>query len=399
MYRNQVKPAVTMDVHLQEFSVPYEYPVVFTAQVFSIDNPHMVSAVSRREPLRRHRLFVIVDRSVAGAWPRLTDDMYRYVDHHHDRVQLVSEPLVVEGGEAVKNDPAAITRLHADLNERNMDRHSFVVIVGGGSLLDMVGYACATAHRGIRIIRIPTTVLSQNDAGLSVKNGVNTFGKKNFLGTFSPPFAVLNDRRFLETLSRTDRIAGMAEAVKASLIRDAEFFDWMVKRAQALNEGNPDVLDVLIRRCAQIHLDHIATSGDPFEFGCARPLDLGHWAAHKLESLSHYRLRHGEAVAIGLALDTLYSVHAGFLEQEAGDNVVGLLEALGLPVWDETLTHPELLDGLTEFREHLGGELTITLLKQIGVGFEAHVMHNDLVQKAIESLHSRNQRHRNDRAR
>ncbi|MBD0305884.1 MAG: 3-dehydroquinate synthase [Nitrospiraceae bacterium] len=378
-----------MDVHLQKFSVAYDYPVVFTTDVFSLGNPQLVSAIARREPTRRHRLFVVVDEAVATAWPRLTESIRRYVDNHRRQLALVTEPLVVDGGESVKNDSAAVVHLHVAFNAFNMDRHSCVLIIGGGSVLDMAGYAAAVTHRGLRVVRIPTTVLSQNDAGLSVKNGINAFGKKNFLGTFSPPFAVLNDRRFLDTLSRRDRIAGIAEAIKAALIRDTGFFDWMVGRAQALHEGDPNSMDFLIRRGAQLHLDHIATSGDPFEFGCARPLDFGHWAAHKLESLSRYRLRHGEAVAIGLALDTIYSVNAGFLERTAGDRAIGLLQAVGLPIWDDTLVSSELLDGLTEFRQHLGGELTITLLKHIGVGFEVHEMRQDLIYQAIDHLHRR----------
>ncbi|MGH7230947.1 MAG: 3-dehydroquinate synthase [Nitrospiraceae bacterium] len=378
-----------MGVRLQKLTVSFEYPVIFTTEVFSPANLQLISAISRREPLRRHRMFVVVDQAVAMAWPGLTEDIRRYADSHRKQLALAGEPVTVEGGEAVKNNLGAIARLHRDLDTRNMDRQSFVVIVGGGALLDTAGYAAAIAHRGLRVIRVPTTVLAQDDAGVSVKNGVNAFGKKNFLGTFSPPFAVLNDRRFLETLSRRDKIAGMAEAVKAALIRDAGFFDWMVDRAQALEAGVPPVVTFLVRRCAAIHLDHIAGCGDPFEFGCARPLDFGHWAAHKLESLSQYRLRHGEAVAIGVALDTLYSVNTGFLERPAGDRVVKLLEDLGFCLWDEALAHPELLDGLAEFREHLGGELTITLLKDIGKGFEVHEMREDLMRKGIDQLHAR----------
>jgi 3-dehydroquinate synthase len=257
----------------------------------------------------------------------------------------------------------------------------------------MVGYAAATAHRGLRLIRVPTTVLAQNDAGVSVKNGINAFGKKNFLGTFSPPFAVLNDRRFLDSLSRRDRIAGMAEAVKAALIRDAQLFHWMVDRARALESGDPEPLAHVIRRCADIHLDHIARSGDPFEAGSGRPLDFGHWAAHKLETLTRFRLRHGEAVALGVALDTLYSVHAGFLDPQAGEATLTLLKNLGLPLWDEALANPDLLNGLTEFREHLGGELTVTLLQDIGNGFEVHAIHEALVRQSIAQLHSRSLAH------
>jgi 3-dehydroquinate synthase len=334
-----------------------------------------------------------VDQAVSAAWPSLVDDIHRYVDSHRDRLQLTRVPLVMLGGESAKNDAALVARLHADFNAAGMDRHSCVLVVGGGSLLDMVGYAAATAHRGLRLIRVPTTVLAQNDAGVSVKNGINAFGKKNFLGTFSPPFAVLNDRRFLDSLSRRDRIAGMAEAVKAALIRDAQLFHWMVDRARALESGDPKPLAHVIRRCADIHLDHIARSGDPFEAGSGRPLDFGHWAAHKLEALTRFRLRHGEAVALGVALDTLYSVHAGFLDPQAGEATLTLLKNLGLPLWDEALANPDLLNGLTEFREHLGGELTVTLLQDIGNGFEVHAIHEALVRQSIAQLHSRSLAH------
>jgi 3-dehydroquinate synthase len=382
-----------MDTHRQKISVSYEYPVIFTTDVFALDNTDLLSALSHREPHRRHRVFVLVDQAVSAAWPSLVNDIHRYADSHRDRLQLARAPMVMPGGESVKNDAALVAGLHADFNAVSMDRHSCVLVVGGGSLLDMAGYAAATAHRGLRLIRVPTTVLAQNDAGVSVKNGINAFGKKNFLGTFSPPFAVLNDRRFLDSLSRRDRIAGLAEAVKAALIRDAQLFHWMVDWARALESGDPEPLAHVIRRCADIHLDHIAQSGDPFEAGSGRPLDFGHWAAHKLEALTQFRLRHGEAVALGVALDTLYSVHAGFLPLQAGEATLALLKDLGLPLWDEALANPDLLDGLTEFREHLGGELTVALLQDIGKGFEVHAIHEDLVRQSIAQLHRRSLAH------
>lgn len=381
-------------VHVQKITVPFEFPVCFTTDVFAPDNLHLVEALARQEPLRRQRLLVIVERVLVDVWPGLLADIEAYVAHHADRLELIDGPLVIEGGECVKNDAAAVAALQARLDALRVDRQSHVVIVGGGALLDMAGYVAGVVHRGVRVTRVPTTVLAQADSGVGVKNGVNAFGKKNFLGTFAPPFAVLNDRRFLDTLGRRDTVAGMAEAVKVALIRDAEFFEWLCAHADALAACDPEPLQHLVRRAAQLHLDHIATSGDPFEMGSARPLDFGHWAAHKLESLSGNRLRHGEAVAIGVALDTVYSVRTGLLAPIALEPILTLLERLGLRLWDAALelgpaTRPTVLDGLEEFREHLGGELTVTLLRAIGHGVEVHEMREDAVLAALAELRRR----------
>jgi 3-dehydroquinate synthase len=323
-------------------------------------------------------VLAVVDAGVVAAWPSLCADLAAYAHRHADQMSLAAEPIVAPGGEAAKNDPAIVAALHARFEELGMDRHSFVLLIGGGAVLDMGGYAAATAHRGLRVVRVPTTTLAQDDSGVGVKNGVNAFGKKNFLGTFAPPYAVLNDARFLQTLDRRDRVAGMAEAVKVALVRDASFFDWMREHGAALAAGAPDVLEILVRRAAELHLAHIASGGDPFELGSARPLDFGHWAAHKLESMTEHRLRHGEAVAIGIALDALYSAESGRCDPALARDVVAVLERLGLPTYDAALDivsaagRPVVLDGLAEFREHLGGELTLTLLAGAGRGVEVH---------------------------
>lgn len=379
-------------VYVQRFAVEFQYAVHFTRDLFDPSNPTLVSALAEREPSRRHRVFAVVEAQVLAAWPELLDRIRAYFAAHAGRIALVAEPGVVPGGEASKNDEGLIADLQRRMHDVGLDRQSFVVCVGGGALQDAVGYAAATTHRGVRMVRVPTTVLAQNDSGVGVKNAINAFGKKNFLGTFAPPFAVLNDFRFLETLDRRDKVAGMAEAVKVALIRDEAFFDWLVEHRDALAACEPAALEVLVRRCAELHMRHIATSGDAFEFGSARPLDFGHWAAHKLESMTGYRLRHGEAVAIGIGLDTLYSVLAGFMSMDDADAVLDLLAGLGLPLWDDALDargddgRRLVLAGLDEFREHLGGELTVTLLRGIGRGFEVNEMDEALIEDALGRL-------------
>jgi 3-dehydroquinate synthase len=376
-------------VYLQSFSVRYEYPVCFTEHLFARDNPVFRDTLARREPERRHRFVAFIDSNVAASFPSLAHDIAGYAGLHAETMEIVAHPELVPGGEQVKNDPALLTRLQHRLVDLGVDRHAFVVGIGGGAFLDLIGYVASSTHRGIRHIRVPTTVLAQNDSGVGVKNGINAFGVKNLLGSFAPPFAVLNDSDFLRTLQPRDKIAGIAEAVKVALIRDRVFFHWLEANADALRACEADAMSHMIRRCAELHMRQIAHGGDPFETGSARPLDYGHWSAHKLEALTAHELRHGEAVAIGLALDTRYSVQVGMLAAGGEDRVHALLKRLGFHLWHPALEsrdnegHWQLLRGLEEFREHLGGDLTITLLRDIGVGEEVHQMDSHEIRRAL----------------
>ena len=373
------------------FSVPFEFPLEFTRGVFDIANPLFANVISRLEPERRHRVLFVIDDRLAHANPNLHDALLGYVSAFEDRIALAGPPVLVTGGEAVKNDIAHPLQLLRTINELGLDRQSFIAAIGGGAVLDMVSFAAAIAHRGIRVVRLPTTVLAQADSGVGVKNSINLFGKKNFIGTFVPPFAVINDFDFLETLERRDRIAGVVEAVKVALLKDAAFFNELAANAATMTTDSA-ILHRAIVRSAELHLQHICANGDPFELGSARPLDFGHWAAHKLESMTGHRLRHGEAVAIGIALDLAYSVRKGFLDRGVSNRIISVLEQIGFQLWDGALESRErdgrltLIAGLREFREHLGGELHITLLRDVGRSFEVTTMDEQAVAAAIEDL-------------
>jgi 3-dehydroquinate synthase len=375
--------------------VPYEFPVYFTDNLFNPANQSLVEAMCRLEPDKRHRCLFFVDDGLIQARPEVIEDIKAYTAHHARNLDLVTDPIAVPGGEKIKSNMHFVETMQQVLFDQHIDRHSYVLAVGGGAVLDAVGLVAATAHRGIRHIRIPTTVLAQNDSGVGVKNGVNLYGVKNYVGTFAPPFAVLNDIDFVMGLGERDKIAGMAEAVKVALIKSAEFFGWLEMNADALAVFERGAMASMIRRCAELHMHQIGHGGDPFEMGSARPLDYGHWSAHKLESLTSYHIRHGEAVAIGMALDARYSVLAGLLAPGGEDRICFLLEYLGFDLWHPALQKhnaeggSEILVGLREFREHLGGELSITLLMEHGVGIEVHEMDLTLIAQSIDWLHDR----------
>jgi 3-dehydroquinate synthase len=376
----------------QEVVVTFRYPVLFTRALFAPDNPTLRDVV---QAAGRARLLVVVDEGVAEAHPALVGDVQRYCAAQAGVLDLPAAPLVVPGGEAIKNEAGPVSQIRAAIEVHGVDRHSYVVAIGGGAVLDAVGYAAATAHRGVRLIRVPTTVLSQDDSAVGVKNGINAFGKKNFVGSFAPPHAVLNDFDLLLTLQDRDWRAGISEAVKVALLKDAPFFEWIEDHAHDLCDRSLPAMAHMVHRSAELHLDHIATSGDPFELGSSRPLDFGHWAAHKLEQLTNHRLRHGEAVAIGIALDSTYSYLTGSLPYADWRRIIALFEAVRLPIWHAEMATPDggarpaVLAGLEEFREHLGGRLTIMLLERIGSGFEVHELDEVAILEASDLLRSR----------
>jgi 3-dehydroquinate synthase len=378
-----------MDLIERTIQVSWQHRVLFTEHVFDPANPTLRDNLSRDEHGSPRRALVVLDEALASAQPVLRDAIENYFKTNPTAATLATPPILCQGGEQTKASWSAVAELHTAIDRHHIDRHSYLIAVGGGALLDMAGLAAATAHRGVRHIRIPTTTLSQCDSGVGVKNGINAFGKKNFVGTFAPPFAVINDFQLLAPLSPRDKRAGFVEAVKVACIRDREFFDALEQDAAALAQFQPDAMRKLIRRCAELHMDHIARNGDPFEFGSARPLDFGHWAAHKLEQLSNFTLRHGEAVAVGIALDVIYARRAGHLKADQAERVLGLLKALGFELFHADLQRDELLVGLEEFREHLGGRLAITLLRDIGVGFEVNEMDTKLIRESIAELAER----------
>ncbi|NQX40869.1 3-dehydroquinate synthase [Pedobacter steynii] len=368
----------------QSFSVKFDYKIYFTKFLFNIENTTLADFFRERAAEGGQKIYFVIDEGVFIAHPNLIDNIRTYF-LVHPTVALLPDFAIVPGGERSKNDLSLFDQLIDATDSYGIDRHSYIAAIGGGAVLDLVGYAAAVAHRGIKHIRIPTTVLSQNDSGIGVKNGINYKGKKNFLGTFAPPAAVFNDEQFLTTLTDRDYRSGISEAIKVALIKDQEFFCWIENHAEALRNRVAEQMNYLIKYCAKLHLAHIG-GADPFETGSARPLDFGHWSAHKQEQLSNFGVLHGEAVAMGIALDSTYSFLAGFLTEDKLHRILNVLLQLSFEITDPIMTindlQSPLLKGLAEFREHLGGRLTITLLTDLGTGKEVHEMSPQLLIKA-----------------
>jgi 3-dehydroquinate synthase len=376
----------------QQINVGWEFPVVFTHEVFGAANPVLAETLNRLGENRRHRAIVFLDAHVTKSVDGLPTKVNAYFAAHREKIELIAEPQIVPGGEAVKNDFVLVEGFMRLMLERHLDRQSFVIIVGGGAVMDAVGLAAALVHRGVRQVRVPTTVLGQNDAGVGVKNGVNYCGGKNAIGTFAPPFAVVNDFDFLLTLPDRDWLCGVAEAFKVSIIRDRAFFDELLANAPRYPARDFAAMQALVTRCAEIHLEHIRSNGDPFEYGRARPLDFGHWSAHKLELLSAFRISHGEAVAAGVLLDSIYAQKMGWLSAEELARIRDGFTRSGFRLWFDELDARDttgqraVFGGLRDFQEHLGGELTVTFPRGIGARQEVHEIDLAIMELAIQEL-------------
>ncbi|VXB03427.1 3-dehydroquinate synthase [Maribacter litoralis] len=372
----------------QSFQVQYDYQLYFTSGLFALENPLFANLIADYKDFEPVKLFFVLDDGVKNHHPALIHQIEEYCEKNRTVIKY-TDTLVLPGGEQVKNSDDAIESVLKGVNENKICRHSFVVVIGGGAVIDMVGYAAAIAHRGVKLIRIPTTVLSQNDSAVGVKNSVNAFKKKNFLGTFAPPFAIINDSDFLETLEQRDWISGISEAIKVALIKDKTFFKYIADNATGLKNREMEPMQYVIYKCAEMHMHHIAQGGDPFESGSSRPLDFGHWAAHKMEFITNYELRHGEAVAKGIALDVTYAQLIGLISEEDLQHILDVMIAIGfdlsLPV-ESKKEIEALLNGIEEFREHLGGQLTITLISDLGVKHDVHTIDMGLMSQAINKL-------------
>jgi 3-dehydroquinate synthase len=375
-----------MDRHDFEIPVTFKHRVIFTREAFAEGNTALADVLAEGGG---RRVLVFLERAVAESWKGLADEIHGYFGKRDIDFRGVR---IFSGGESCKADEHLVHEVWREIDLGHIDRHSYALVIGGGAFLDAVGFAVSTAHRGVRLVRFPTTTLSQDDSGVGVKSAINAFGKKNWVGSFSVPFAVINDFRFLETQGVESSRAGLIEAIKVALVKDGEFFKWIEENAAALEKVERGPFEECVKRSALLHARHIALGGDAFETGSSRPLDFGHWAAHKLEALTNYQLSHAEAVAVGLALDTVYSRKKGLLAEGDAARVLAVLTALGLSTyhpaldWTDKKGTRRVLAGLDEFREHLGGELTVLLLAEIGKGVDVHEFDMQLLDESIEEL-------------
>jgi 3-dehydroquinate synthase len=354
------------------FRVDYSHSVTFTHDCLAADNPALARALAR---VPGGRIFVVAEKPVLSAFPRLRAEWEAYaVRWKLDRLAW----LALAGGERLKTDGGkAVARLQSAAVRVGMRRSDTWLAIGGGALQDAAGYAAATFHRGVALVRVPTTVLAQCDSAMGVKNGIDLDALKNGVGTFAVPSAVVCDLSFLRALPDEAFRAGFSEAVKVGAVRDRSLVEAVAAASDGLAAREASAYEPLVVRSARLHFEHIVEGGDPFERGTGRPLDFGHWLAHRLEEMSGYRIGHGRAVAAGVWIDAVYARRRGLMPQADLDLVRAALLPCGLqsalaaaaPYLRQTRAVEK---GLDEFRDHLGGELSVALPAPLGRSTDAH---------------------------
>lgn len=384
-----------MIVHVKTASTSFEYPIVFSSDVFDPENVELSSVIRRHEPEGRHRLAAVVDRGAIVGSRELILHIERYAAHHRAHLELVAPPIVLDGGDMLKDDAFLPGRLQSYFHTLELDRRSTLLCIGGGALLDICGFAAATMRSAPRVVRLPSTTRSQAGPAMLPACTVNAFGTRDFLGIWRPPFAVVCDQRFLDTQRTRDKVAGLSEAVRAALLWDAELFGWIGEHAGKLSAGERDAVAELVQRSAGLYAAHAAKM-NPVDPRLSEALAHGTWAADKLTTLAERPVRMGEALAIGIALDAVIASLTGALSAKARDAIVTTLERLGLRLWHETLGRVDsegrllLLDGLSDL---CGGQVPeAPLLEGIGGGVSPWTLREDVVREAIDWLATRDAR-------
>lgn len=250
--RAERQPPFSID---EGVALEYVHRLRFTRGVLEPRNPLLRDALALDEESPR-RVVVFIDSGLVAARPTINREVLAYAAAHQGAFELTGPPHVVVGGERGKNDASVLSEILRVIHDARICRRSYVVAIGGGALLDVVGYAASTAHRGVRLVRLPTTTLAQGDSGIGVKNGVNLFGKKNYLGAFAVPWAVINDSALLETLTDRDWRCGLSEAVKVGLVKDAGLYDLIAERAEELGRRDEAAAEAIWQWSAELHLLH-----------------------------------------------------------------------------------------------------------------------------------------------
>jgi 3-dehydroquinate synthase len=271
---------------------------------------------------------------------------------------------VVPAGEAAK-EPTVLAGIYAALAAAGIDRQGALIALGGGAVGDVAGFAAATWMRGIRYLQLPTTLLAMVDSSIGGKTAINLPAGKNMVGAVHQPSAIFCDLAYLATLPDDEYRASLAEVIKAAIIADRSFVDWLMANLPAVLRREPAAVREAVGRAIAIKAAVVAE--DPQENGARAILNYGHTVAHALERAAGFgKLRHGEAVAWGMEVAAQISVRTGACPPESVAMQHALLHDAGLLAERPAVAHEKLIDAMRHDKKSRAGQLRWVLLREIG---------------------------------
>lgn len=356
----------------------FSYDVIFEENIFNKKNPLI------RQVTKDRKLIIVISETVEKLYFKKILEYFR--SNHLD-----FSVLKIKTGE--ENKTLQNVEVIIDFcNQNNADRKTILIGIGGGILLDIVGFAASMVRRKIDYIRIPTTLVGQIDAGVGIKTGVNFEKKKNYIGSFYPPVACFNDISFLYTLSEIDIICGLAEIIKMGIIVDASLFSLIEENKDCLINNNYQTEageNATVNLMATVDMIE-ELKQNFFEENLERLVDFGHTFSPYIEEKSNYKIPHGMAVALDIALSTEISFLKKHIEQEDHERILKLLLDCKLDIYNqETFNAAELEKSLDRIELHRGGDINLVVPKTIGIALfikKKSEVTRDLLQTAINNL-------------
>lgn len=356
----------------------YGYDMRIEPDLLAPDNPALADAIGDRSCL------IIVSPSIARLYGAA---IHAYVSHHlaAERWTIMTCP----SGEANKVLETAV-ELCARAKAFKLDRDGLFIGMGGGIVLDLVGFAASMYRRGTKFIKVPTTLVGQVDVAVGLKTGVNAFRSKNILGSYYPAFATLNDPRFLETLPERELRCGMAEVIKMGLSCDATLFNRIELALGPDTDPAPELhrIDYSIHTQAMLRMAE-QLQPNLLEAELERVVDFGHTFSMRFEVESDHRILHGEAVAIDMALSCCISALLGYMDRADCDRAIRQIRRAGLAIWDDEVCHIDNLEAsIEEVRLH---RKAVNLVLPCGLGRSVFIKSRDelcdgVLERALQHL-------------
>lgn len=350
--------------------VEFSYPIVWEDGFKAIGSHLDILGLSAKKAC------IAADSRVASLYLQELSDALK---DHFRQVDL----FVFPEGESSKN-LETVQKLYEFLIQKKYERRDLLIALGGGVTGDLTGFTAATYLRGIDFIQVPTTLLAQVDSSIGGKTGVDLDQYKNMVGAFCQPRLVYMNAASLVSLSDRQFASGMAEVIKTALLRDAEFFRWILSHRQQIEARDTESLDAMIRRCCEIKA--MVVEEDPKEQGIRATLNLGHTIGHAIEKLMDFQLLHGECVSLGTVAAAYISYRRGFIPEEDYQNIRSCLRAFHLPVSFCKVPAEKILLATKTDKKMEGGQIKFILLHPLGNAVIDRTVCDEEILEAIHIL-------------